>query len=253
MAEEIAVVTGAASGIGASVARRLAERGAHVALLDRDERGLRGTRESIAASGGASSVHTLDVTDDDGMATAIRFIRDMWGRITTVVACAGIETMGDVTTVDPADWKRTLDVNVTGTYLTARHTIPVLIDSGGGTFTVIASDAGVWGAQGYAAYCASKHAVIGLVKCMALDHGPQGIRCNAICPGFVETPMADRIFAGASQGEREFFMSTVPLGRFARPDEVAAAVAHLSSTEASYANGLVYRLDGGSTAGYYRP
>lgn len=252
MSGEIALVTGAASGIGAAVARRLAERGAAVALVDRDAGGLRETSRSITDNGARSSVLPTDVTEDRAMAETSRLVREQWGPITTVVACAGIETLGEVTAVEPADWNRTLDVNVSGVYLTARHTIPSIVEAGGGTFTAIASDAGVWGAQGYAAYCASKHAVVGLVKCMALDHGPQGVRCNVVCPGFVETPMAERIFAGTSQDERDFFRSTVPLGRFAQPEEVAAAVAHLSTTEASYANGLVYRLDGGSTAGYYR-
>lgn len=111
----------------------------------------------------------------------------------------------------------------------------------------------MWGAQGFAAYCASTHAVIGLIKCMALDHGPQGIRSNAVCPGLVDTPMADAIFADTSDAERDYFRRTVPLGRFATPEEVAAAVAHLSSPDATYANGMTYRLDGGSTAGYFKP
>lgn len=252
MSREVALVTGAASGIGAAVARALARRNASVALLDRDENGLEATQRSIADAGGKSLALHGDVTDDGVMAVVVRTARERLGELTTVVACAGIETLGGVTETSPEDWTRTLTVNVTGVFFTARHTVPSLIEAGGGTFTAIASDAGVWGAQGYAAYCASKHAVVGLVKCMALDHGPQGIRSNAVCPGFVETPMADRIFADASPGEREFFETTVPLGRFAQPDEVAAAVAHLSSPEASYANGLVYRLDGGATAGHYR-
>lgn len=251
MSQEVALVTGAASGIGAAVARRLAQRDARVALLDRDAQGLSDTSHLIAAAGGTSTTLSVDVTDDQAMAEATRRAQEQLGPITTVVACAGIETLGGVTAVSLEDWNRTLNVNVTGVFLTARHTMPSLTQARDATFTAIASDAGVWGAQGYAAYCASKHAVIGLVKCMALDHGPQGVRCNAVCPGFVETPMAERIFAGASPDEREFFKSTVPLGRFARPEEVAAAIAHLSSSEASYANGLVYSLDGGATAGYY--
>lgn len=250
MSTEIALVTGAASGIGAAVARTLAQRNASVALFDLDERGLGDTSRSITDAGGTALVLPGDVTDEGGVADAVRVAQKRLGTITTVVACAGIATLGGVTDVDPQEWKRTFEVNVTGVYLIARHTIPALIQAGGGSFTAIASDAGVWGAQGYAAYCASKHAVVGLVKCMALDHGPQGIRCNAVCPGFVETPMADRIFAAAPD-ERAFFKKTVPLGRFAQPQEIADAVGHLSSSQASYANGVIYRLDGGATAGYY--
>jgi meso-butanediol dehydrogenase / (S,S)-butanediol dehydrogenase / diacetyl reductase len=251
MSAEVALVTGAASGIGAAVARRLAARGARVALVDRNEEGLKDTASSIAEAGGQSLSLVADISSDDGVRHAVHHAAKQLGPLTTVVACAGIALLGDVTTVEPEAWNQTLAFNVTGVYLTARHTIPQLIDAGGGTFTAIASDAGVWGAQGYAAYCASKHAVVGLIKCMALDHGPRGVRCNAVCPGFVETPMAQRIFADTTPAERDFFMSSVPLGRFAQPEEVAAAVAHLSCAEASYTNGALYRLDGGSTAGYY--
>jgi meso-butanediol dehydrogenase/(S,S)-butanediol dehydrogenase/diacetyl reductase len=120
-----------------------------------------------------------------------------------------------------------------------------------GTFTAIASDAGLQGAVGYAAYCASKHAVVGFVRCLALDHGPQGVRSNVVCPGWVETPMADELLAVASESEIAFYRGSVPLGRFARPQEVAKAVLHLSSVEASFANGMTYSIDGGSTAGYF--
>jgi NAD(P)-dependent dehydrogenase (short-subunit alcohol dehydrogenase family) len=113
---------------------------------------------------------------------------------------------------------QTIAVNLTGTFLLARHTIPQLIKRGGGSFVAISSDAGVQGASGYAAYCASKHGVNGLIRCLALDHGRAGVRSNAVCPGFVDTPMATREFATAPSGTKEFYQHTVPLGRFARPD-----------------------------------
>lgn len=249
---EYALVTGAASGIGAAVARRLADRGATVVLVDRSEEGLRDVQAELAATGARIVPVVADVTSNEELAQAARKAEEL-GPLHTVVACAGIESHGTVTTTSEEDWQHTLAVNLTGVFLTARHTMPLLLASGGGTFTAISSDAGVFAAQDYAAYCASKHGLIGLVKCMALDHAPHGVRCNVVCPGFVMTPMADRIFADTSQEERDFFASTVPLGRFAEPSEVAAAVAHLSSDEASYVNGAVYRLDAGSTAGYYRP
>jgi NAD(P)-dependent dehydrogenase (short-subunit alcohol dehydrogenase family) len=149
------------------------------------------------------------------------------------------------------DWHKVIAVNLTGVFLTARHAIPVIAESGGGSFVAMSSDAGVQGASGFGAYCASKHGVIGLVRCLALDHGPQGVRCNAVCPGFVETPMAERIFAGTAPEEREAWRRTVPLGRFAQPEEVAASIAFLTSDEASFVNGQCYVLDGGATAGYF--
>lgn len=148
-------------------------------------------------------------------------------------------------------WDRVIGVNLTGTFLTARHTIPAIESSGGGSFVAISSDAGLQGASGFGAYCASKHGVVGLVRSLALDHGPAGVRCNAVCPGFVETPMADRIFAGTEPDERHRWEETVPLGRFARPEEVAEVVAHLTSDQARYTNGITYSIDGGSTAGYF--
>ena len=120
-----------------------------------------------------------------------------------------------------------------------------------GSFVAISSDAGVQGAQGFAAYATSKHALHGLIKCMALDYGPQGVRSHAVCPAFVETPMADELLASASPEEVAFFKKAIPLGRFAKASEVADAVAHLTSNEAAFANGVFYRLDGGATAGYF--
>lgn len=253
MSDELALVTGAASGIGAAVARRLSARGAHLVLVDRSESGLQAIAGELSSSGVKIDTVTADVTDTSALAAAADFVRGLSNPLRTVVACAGIESYGDVTSTSPEDWNRTLAVNLTGVFLTAHHTIPLMVENGSGTFTAIASDAGVFGAQHYAAYCTSKHGLIGLIKCMALDHGPQGIRSNVVCPSFVNTPMADRIFSETSEDEMNYFRSTVPLGRFAEPSEVAAAVAHLSSDEASYVNGLVYRLDAGSTAGYFRP
>jgi meso-butanediol dehydrogenase/(S,S)-butanediol dehydrogenase/diacetyl reductase len=142
-------------------------------------------------------------------------------------------------------------VNLTGVFLTARYAIPHLEAGGEASFVAVSSDAGIQGAAGFAAYCASKHGVIGLVKSLALDHGPRGVRCNAVCPGFVETPMAERIFADLPEQERERWRGTVPLGRFGLPEEVAEAIAHLSSPQASYVNGHTYVIDGGGTAGYF--
>ena len=158
--------------------------------------------------------------------------------------------LGTVDQLDPDQWERSLAVNLTGVFNTARATLPELLDTKG-SFVAVASDAGVTGAQGYAAYCAAKHGVVGLVKAMALDYGSRGVRVNAVAPAFVETPMADRIFRDADD-ERDYYRRIVPLGRFARPDEVAQAVLHLAGPEASYTNGLIYRIDGGTTAGYYQ-
>lgn len=251
MTTEVALVTGAGSGIGAATARALAGRGARVVLVDRDAEGAAREAAHIEAAGGEALAATADVTADASMAATAAHAVERFGAVTTVVAAAGIETLGTVTTVSPQDWARTLDVNLTGVYLTARHTVPLLEQAGGGSFIAISSDAGVKGSAGYAAYSATKHAVIGLIKCMALDHGPEGVRSNVICPGFVMTPMAERIFAQSSPDEQARFRAKVPLGRFAQVDDVAAAVLFLSSPAAQYSNGVVYMVDGGSNAGQY--
>jgi NAD(P)-dependent dehydrogenase (short-subunit alcohol dehydrogenase family) len=250
-ADEVAFVTGAGSGIGAAVAGRLAARGASVALFDLSKSGVEATAAAIDAAGGRVLALDGDVSADGAVERAVAETVASLGALTTTVSCAGVAVTGTVLDTPVADWQRALNVNLTGVFLTARHTIPQMIQSGGGVFTAISSDAGVQGAEGFAAYCASNHGVVGLIRCLALDHGPHGVRANAVCPGFVETPMADQIFEGASADVRQYYASTVPLGRFAKPEEVAAAVAHLTSTEASYTNGLLYVIDGGATAGYF--
>ncbi|MBI4941765.1 MAG: SDR family oxidoreductase [Actinobacteria bacterium] len=247
-----ALVTGAASGIGLAVATRLARDGRAVTLVDRDSAGVEAAAATLAAAGAQVLATPCDVTDLQGLRDVVGRAESMYGRLAGVAACAGIEVLGSVLDLAPEEWQRALDVNATGVFNVAKATMASLIDTRG-AFVAVASDAGTTGAQGYSAYTASKHAVVGLVRCLALDFGPHGVRSNAVAPAFVETPMAQRIFQDSPEGEADFYRASVPLGRFAMPDEVARAVAHLLSEEASYTNGLVYAIDGGATAGYYRP
>jgi meso-butanediol dehydrogenase / (S,S)-butanediol dehydrogenase / diacetyl reductase len=247
---ERAIVSGATSGIGRAVAIRLAQRGALVALLGRNSTAADAVAAEVISAGGTALAITTDVTSFQQVEAAVaRFVGD-YGGLETVVSCAGIAVTGTATSTTLEDWHRVLDTNLNGTFYLARCTIPELVKTRG-TFTAISSDAGVQAACGFAAYCASKHALQGLVKCLALDYGRYGVRCNAVCPGFVETPMAEQLLKDLSPAELAYYKASVPLGRFAQPEEVASAVAHLSSNEAIYVNGLMYRIDGGSTAGYY--
>jgi len=248
----VALVTGAGSGIGRATAIELAGRGYTVALLDCDEHGIAETEAVITTTGSQVAQLPCDVTDAARVAAVLAAFTDEYDSLDAVAACAGIEVLGDVLTLEETEWRRALDVNATGVFNIAKCTMPYLLD-GGGAFVAVASDAGVVGAQGYSGYAASKHAVVGLIRCMALDFGPRGVRSNVVCPAFVETPMADRIFAASPSEDYDFYQALVPLGRFAQAREVAQVIAHLLSAEASYTNGLVYNVDGGSTAGYFRP
>ncbi|WP_063901786.1 SDR family NAD(P)-dependent oxidoreductase [Burkholderia ubonensis] len=248
-----ALVTGAASGIGQATAVRFAQAGYAVYGGDMDTRGL---DETLSLAKGASGKFVpcgLDVRDESQMAAFATKAASEEGGVHAAVNCAGIARTGLVHDLTLDSWNFTISVNLTGTFLLAKHAIPHLQAAGGGAFVAVSSDAGVRGASGYAAYCASKHGVIGLVRCLALDYGRDGIRSNAVCPGFVQTKMMDQLFAEASdpEAEKASYMREVPNGRFARPDEVANVILHLASDEASYTNGICYSIDGGVTAGHF--
>jgi len=232
------------------VALKLAERGARVALIDVNAEALALLLKEIDGVTIGSQVFVASVTDRFQLKRAIEEFGEVGGRIDTVVSCAGILRTGLVIDMSETDWDDVIAVNLTGTFLVARHAMPWLLKKGG-SFVAVSSDAGTHGASGYSAYCASKHGVLGLVRCLALDYGPRGVRSNAICPSFVNTPMAEAAFAQAEPGEREYYERLVPLGRFAQPQEIAAVAAHLTSGDSSYVNGAAYAVDGGATAGYF--
>ena len=246
---EVALVTGAGSGIGAAAARELAARGATVALVDRSEQAVADVAARISADGARALALPADVTDDAAMERAVERAERELGQLATVVAAAGVEMPGTIADISLDDWRRALDVNLTGVFLTARHTIPRLGARGGGAITAVASDVGFRGSEGEIAYSAAKHGVVGLVRCLAVDHGPQGVRANAVCPGFVATPMAERLLGPGA--DRSPYERTIPLGHFAEPEQIAKVIAHLGSAEASHTNGLVYVVDGGASAGFF--
>lgn len=247
---ERVLVSGATSGIGKAVAVRLAARAAAVGVIGRREDAAKEVALLAREQGSDAEVLITDISKAEQVASAVMRFVTRFGGIDTVVSCAGIAIAAPVADFEVSAWENIVSTNLGGTFYLAKYTIPQLLRTRG-SFTAISSDAGTQGAQGYGAYCATKHGVNGLVKCMALDYGSRGVRFNSVCPGFVETPMADRLFEGMSGAELDYYRRSVPLGRFASAEEVASIVAHLSSHEAAYTNGMMYALDGGSTAGYY--
>jgi NAD(P)-dependent dehydrogenase (short-subunit alcohol dehydrogenase family) len=243
VASRVALVVGASGGIGSAVVRRLTAEGATVYAAD-----LQG------------SPVELDVTSEESVVAAVARIGDEHGRIDILVNAAGIELEKTIEDTTLEEWNRSFAVNVTGTFLTCKHALPLLrtAAAGGVSASVVnfGSYDGFIADPGLAAYCATKGAVHALTRALACDHGPEGIRVNAVCPGYVDTPMLQSFFTGAGSGgagrsieELQGAVRDVhPIRRYGTPDDVANLVHWLASDEARYASGQLWVLDGGLTA-----
>lgn len=247
---KVALVTGAASGLGAATARRLAREGAAVILTDRDIAG-----EDIAAqivdTGGRAVFRLHDVTSQPDWAAAVEHAVADFGRLDILVNNAGVAG-GNHELMDHSfdAWRQILSVNLDGVFLGLRHAGPRIAASGGGSVINISSILGKVGMAGAAAYCASKGGVTLLTKAAALEWAPLGIRVNSIHPGFIDTPMVSGALAGREDGNemRVALMAAHPLGRFGVPKEIGDAVAFLASDDASFITGAELVVDGGYTA-----
>lgn len=246
----IALITGAASGIGSACALRFAEEGATVAGFDLSAGDDESWRQCVALAP-HSLLLTGDVRDDARVAEVVAEVSRRLGPPDIVVNSAGVAGGGPVHLIDPQEFQRVLDVNLTGTYRVCRHVLPLMMQQGRGSIVNLASIEGLEGFEGGSAYNASKGAVILLTKNMAIDYARKGIRVNAICPGFIATPLLDGLLQNEALAEvKERIRDAHQLGRFGEAREVANAALFLASDEASFITGQALVVDGGYTAGH---
>jgi NAD(P)-dependent dehydrogenase (short-subunit alcohol dehydrogenase family) len=243
--DRVAIVTGAASGIGAASARLFSAEGARVALVDQDADGL----AKVAAGLDAITI-AADVSNDAQAREGVAKVMQKWGRIDVLLTAAGMSTGGTVDAIDEAAWDRTFDVNVKGTFLWIHHAIQPMIAAKSGAIITIGSQLAQSSPGRNAAYVASKGAIASFTKTMAVDHALQGIRVNALMPGVIDTPMPARTLKRYADPEamRAYWKERHPMGRIGRPEEVAKAALFLASDDSSFVTGHLLFVDGGWTA-----
>ncbi len=252
--KKIAFVTGAGSGIGESIARLFARQGAHVVLADIRVEAAQQVAAEIQRAGGNARVQLLDVAEESQVKAAIERVATAEGRLDILVNNAGISHVGTILETTLEEWERIMRVNARGVVLCAREGVRQMLTQSprGGSIINMSSVAATIGIERRLPYCTSKGAVLALTRSIAIDFATQGIRCNAICPGTVQTPFVDgylaRNFAGHEDEVRQQLHARQPLGRMGRPDEIAYAALYLAADEAAFVTGSALVIDGGWTA-----
>ncbi|HTZ06529.1 MAG TPA: SDR family NAD(P)-dependent oxidoreductase [Gaiellaceae bacterium] len=243
-----AIVTGAGNGIGRETAKVCAREGARVGVLDVDAEAAARTVGEVEAAGGEAIALVADLTDEAAVEGAVAAAVSAFGGLDSVLGCAGVQLAGQDDRADRLSldvWRRTIDINLTGMFLIAKHGIRALLDGGGGTVVLVCSPTGLFGcAPGYDAYSTSKAGVYGLVRVLAADYAQDGIRVNGVVPGYTITPMTEWV----SPDEHAALLETIPLRRAGQPEEVAEVMAFLASDRTPYTTGAVWSADGGMTA-----
>jgi gluconate 5-dehydrogenase len=245
----IALITGAARGLGESMARALASAGAHVVLNDIDAAALEKARTVFTGQGHAVETSCFDVTDGAAVREGVAAIAARHGHLDILVNNAGIAVYKSAADHEDAEWDRVLDVNLTALHRVAREAAGAMKDSRGGRIINIASVLGLLSRPGVASYVVSKHGVVGLTRVLAGELGPRGITCNAIAPGYVETEMSETLMA--DRAFHTMIAERTPMKRWAAASELAGPVVFLASPAASYVNGHVLVVDGGMTSCVY--
>jgi len=242
----IAVITGAAQGIGRRVAEAFAEEGYNLALADLREPG---DTLKVATEAGAEAILLIgDISDEATVEKSAQTVMEKWGRVDVLVNNAGISFIENAEKIRAADFRRVLEVNLVAPFLLAKAFGKVMLAQGSGSIVNVASIAGLVGVADRAAYNASKHGLIGLTRTLAAEWGGRGVRVNAVCPGWVKTEMDQADQAGGSYTDADI-TGRVPMGRFASPDDIAKAITFLADEKQSgFVNGHTLVVDGGWTA-----
>jgi len=243
LTDKVAIITGSARGIGRATALKFAAEGAKVVVCDLDRKAVDEVVAQIVGARGQAIGFTVDVTDKASIAAMVKGVTDRYGRIDVLVNNAGIVDDAMFRKMTDEQFERVIDVNLKGTYNCARAVVDIMIAQNAGVILNASSVVGIYGNFGQSNYAASKFGVIGMAKTWARELGRKGIRANAVCPGFVETPILKSI----PEKVMKALIDRVPLGRLAKPEEIANTYAFLASDEASYINGAVIEVGGGAT------
>jgi 3-oxoacyl-[acyl-carrier protein] reductase len=240
---KVAIITGAGQGIGQATALKFAREGARVAVCDINREGVDSTLALVVAEGGEALGYLVDVTDKASIARMVEGVMGAWGRIDTLVNNAGIVQDAQFKKMTDDQFERVIDVNLKGVYNVTKAVVDIMLEQNSGCILNASSIVGLYGNFGQTNYAATKFGVIGMVKTWARELGRKGIRANAICPGFISTP----ILTSMPEKVVRMMEERVPLGRLGRPEEIANTYAWLASDEASYINGAVIEVSGGAT------
>ncbi len=241
--DKVSIITGAGQGIGQATALKFAQEGAKVAACDINMEKVAETVRLVKEAGGEAMGFKVDVTDKASIAAMVQGVMAKWGRIDTLVNNAGIVQDAQFKKMSEDQFDRVIDVNLKGVYNCTKAVVEIMLQQNSGVILNASSIVGIYGNFGQTNYAATKFGVIGMVKTWARELGRKGIRANAICPGFVETP----ILSSMPEKVVRMMEDRVPMGRLAKPEEIANTYAWLASDEASYINGAVIEVSGGVT------